>query len=471
MATMTHKVGRVAFSTAADMVLHSVRKNREESIIKLVDLMQKYMSGEKLDINYDLVRKMMGDKECTLNHYVNRLIDEVNPHVLKTTALNLGFEAFFYGTSTIRQKREEHQCNIPWLILMDPTSACNLHCTGCWAAEYGNRLNLSFDEMDSVVTQGKELGTYLYMFTGGEPLVRKDDIIKLCEKHNDCAFLAFTNGTLVDEKLCKQMQKVGNFYLAISIEGFETVNDLRRGSGTYGKVINAMALLKQYGLIFGNSICYTSKNVKTVTSEEFVDLLVNSGSRYAMYFHYMPVGNDASVDLLPTMEQREYMLHRVREIRNMNTGKGLFAFDFQNDGEYVGGCIAGGRNYFHINANGDAEPCVFIHYSGANIRENTLLECLKQPLFMAYRDNQPFNDNHLRPCPMLENPELLQKMVKESGAKSTDLQSPESVENLCGKCHEYAREWACHADKLWNESKHPEHNYENYKKKEYEKAV
>ena len=116
-----------------------------------------------------------------------------------------------------------------------------------------------------------------------------------------------------------------------------------------------------------------------------------------------------------------------------NGGKAIFAMDFQNDGEFVGGCIAGGRNYCHINPKGDVEPCVFIHYSGANIREKSLLECLKQPLFMAYRDGQPFNDNMLRPCPMLENPELLQKMVHETGAKSTDLQSPETVEHLCGE--------------------------------------
>ena len=292
--------------------------------------------------------------------------------------------------------------------------------------------------MDNVITQGKELGIYFYMFTGGEPLVRKADIIKLCEKHNDCAFLAYTNGTLVDEAFCEQMQKVGNLYLAISLEGFAEVNDLRRGNGVFGKVMNAMSLLKQHGLIFGTSICYTSKNIETVTSDEFVDLLVENGSRYALYFHYMPVGNEADVSLLPSVEQRKYMYTRVREIRNMKHGKGLFTMDFQNDGEFVGGCIAGGRNYFHINANGDAEPCVFIHYSGANIRENTLLECLKQPLFMAYRDNQPFNNNQLRPCPMLENPEILQRIVKETGAKSTDLQSPETVEHLCAKCHEYA---------------------------------
>lgn len=466
MGAMTHAAGRMAFSAAIDVALKDVRKNREEGIVKLVDLMEKYMSDEKMDVNYDTVRNMIRDKDCTLNKYMNRIIDEIDPHVLKTTALNLGYEAFFYGTKTIRKMREVHQCNVPWLILMDPTSACNLHCTGCWAAEYGNRLNLTFEEMDNVITQGKELGIYFYMFTGGEPLVRKADIIKLCEKHNDCAFLAYTNGTLVDEAFCEQMQKIGNLYLAISLEGFAEVNDLRRGNGVFGKVMNAMSLLKQHGLIFGTSICYTSKNIETVTSDEFVDLLVENGSRYALYFHYMPVGNEADVSLLPSVEQRKYMYTRVREIRNMKHGKGLFTMDFQNDGEFVGGCIAGGRNYFHINANGDAEPCVFIHYSGANIRENTLLECLKQPLFMAYRDNQPFNNNQLRPCPMLENPEILQRIVKETGAKSTDLQSPETVEHLCAKCHEYADKWAPEADKLWNESTHMEHAYENYEPKE-----
>lgn len=451
MSSISHSAGRLAAGAASDIVLKSLKKDREKSIVKLVDLMEKYMDGEKIDLNYDKAREMICDKDKTLNKYINRLIDEVDPHVLKTMALNLGFEAFMHGTKTIRKMREKYQCNVPWLILMDPTSACNLHCTGCWAAEYGNRLNLTLDEMDKVVTQGKELGVYLYMFTGGEPLVRKKDLIKLCEKHNDCAFLSFTNGTLVDEEFCKEMKRVGNLYLAISLEGFEAVNDLRRGNGVFGKVMHAMELLKENGLVFGTSICYTSKNIETVTNDEFVDLMVEKGCRYALYFHYMPVGNDASVELLPTPEQRVYMKDRVREIRNMSHGKGIFTMDFQNDGEFVGGCIAGGRNYFHINANGDAEPCVFIHYSGANIRTHSLLEILHQPLFMAYHNNQPFNENHLRPCPMLENPEILERLVKETGAKSTDLQSPESAEHLCSKCHEYAENWKPYADKLWSE--------------------
>ena len=106
----------------------------------------------------------------------------------------------------------------------------------------------------------------------------------------------------------------------------------------------------------------------------------------------------------------------------------------------------------HINANGDAEPCVFIHYSDSNIRGKSLLDILQSPLFMAYHDSQPFNGNHLRPCPMLENPEKLRGMVKKTGAHSTDLQSPETADHLCDKCVGYAESWKPVADKLWENS-------------------
>lgn len=450
MAKLTHLSARTAASLGIDVLLKKVNRNdREGEMLKLVDIMEKFMEGDELELDYDWIRGLVGNKDTALNDYLNRGLDELDPHVIKTTALNLGFEAMLSGTKTMHVMRKEHGCNIPWLILMDPTSACNLHCTGCWAAEYGNKLNLSYDEMSDIVRQGKELGIHFYMFTGGEPLVRRDDIIKLCKEHKDCEFLAFTNGTLVDQAFCDEMKSVGNLMLAISLEGSPEVNDFRRGEGVYGRVMDAMDLLKENGLIFGTSICYTSKNCESVTSKEFIDLMVDKGCRYALYFHYMPVGNDASVELLPTPEQRLATKNRICAIRNLEHGEGLFTMDFQNDGEYMNGCIAGGRNYFHINANGDAEPCVFIHYSDSNIRDHSLLEILKRPLFMAYHDNQPFNENHLRPCPMLENPEILQRIVNETGVHSTDLQSPEPVEHLCGKCKPYAASWKPSADKVW----------------------
>ena len=450
MAGLKFQAERAAFSLAADKVLKYMNKtdDRTEALLKLVDLTENFAKDRFQPGSYEAARKMIQDPDNKWVQYLNRLLDEVDPHVLKTTALNLGFDAMLYGTKLMHESREKYQCNIPWLILMDPTSACNLKCTGCWAAEYGHLLNLSFEDMDRVITQGKELGIYLYMLTGGEPLVRKKDVIRLCEKHNDCVFHAFTNGTLVDDEFCQEMQRVGNLSLSISLEGYEEVNDGRRGKGVYQKVMHAMDLLKTYGLIFGTSICYTRANIDTVTSDKFLDMIIEKGCRYAWYFHYMPVGNDAAPELLPNPQQREAVYRRIRRLR---AEKPLFAMDFQNDAEYVGGCIAGGKRYLHINANGDVDPCVFIHYSNANIRECTLLEALQSPIFMAYHDNMPFNDNMLQPCPMLENPERLRKMVKESGAHSTDPMSPETAEHLCGKCDAYAKCWAPEAERLWKE--------------------
>ena len=452
MAGLKFQAERAAFGLAADKVLKYMNKtdDRTKALLKLVDLTENFAKDRFQPGSYEAARKMIQDPDNKWVQYLNRLFDEVDPHVLKTTALNLGFDAMLYGTKLMHESREKYQCNIPWLILMDPTSACNLKCTGCWAAEYGHLLNLSFEDMDRVITQGKELGIYLYMLTGGEPLVRKKDVIRLCEKHNDCVFHAFTNGTLVDDEFCQEMQRVGNLSLSISLEGYEEVNDGRRGKGVYQKVMHAMELLKAHKLPFGVSTCYTSANVDSVSSEEFFDHIIDCGALFVWFFHYMPTGNDAVVELMPNPQQREKMYHKIREYRST---KAIFGMDFQNDAQYVGGCIAGGRRYLHINANGDVDPCVFIHYSNANIYENTLLEALKSPIFMAYHDGQPFNENMLRPCPMLENPQKLRKMVEESGAKSTDLQSPESVEHLCAKCDAYAEHWAPKAEELFPSKK------------------
>ena len=269
------------------------------------------------------------------------MLNQLDPNVARTTALNLGYEAFFRGTKTIRENRVKYQCNIPWLILFDPTSACNMHCVGCWAGEYGHKNNLSFDDMDKIVTEGKELGVYLYMLTGGEPLVRKADILKLAEKHNDVQFAIYTNSTLIDEPFCKEVVRLGNIAFMLSIEGTPETNDARRGEGHYAAVMRAlMDLLKEHGILFGTSICYTRDNIEAVTSDEFMRFLCDKGAHFGFYFHYMPVGNEAAPELMPSPEQRKfYMIQRIRYLRSEACDIPFYPMDFQNDGEFVGGCI------------------------------------------------------------------------------------------------------------------------------------
>ena len=423
-------------------------KDPEKNLSKIMDWADKFSGGEFVS-QRKAIREAIEDPNHPYHSYILHIVNDIDPDVMKTMAVNFFINANLSGWPKQEENRKKYDCNIPWAILLDPTSACNLHCTGCWAAEYGNKLNLTFEEIDSIIRQGKELGIYMYIYTGGEPLVRKKDLIRLCEKHEDCMFLCFTNATLIDEAFAEEMLRVKNFIPAISLEGNETSTDSRRGKGTYQQVRRAMELLHEKKLPYGISSCYTSANYDAITSEEYYDSLIEMGAYFIWYFHYMPVGNDAAPELLPNPEQREAVYHRIRRLR---ATKPLFAMDFQNDAEYVGGCIAGGKRYLHINANGDVDPCVFIHYSNANIRECTLLEALQSPIFMAYHDNMPFNDNMLRPCPMLENPERLRKMVTDCGAHSTDPMSPETVEHLCGKCDQYAAHWAPEAEKLWETS-------------------
>ena len=464
---IAHAAQRAGFNMIVKHLLSSVQKSkskeeRTQVYLKLVDEAERFYGKAATPETLDAVRAAFRDPNNRWTNYIDKVIVETNPNVARMAMLNLGYEAFFRGTKTIRRNREKYHCNIPWLILFDPTDACNMHCKGCWSGTYGHKNNMTFEDMDKIVTQGKALGSYLYMMTGGEPLVRKADILKLAEKHHDAYFGLYTNSTLIDDDFCKEVVRLGNITFMLSIEGTPETNDARRGDGHYEAVMKAMDLFKKYGILFGTSICYTRANIEAVTDENFLRMIADKGARFGFYFHYMPVGQNAVPDLMPTVEQREKMIEKIRYIRSDKCDVEFFPMDFQNDGEAVGGCIAGGRNYFHINAQGDAEPCVFIHFSDRNIHEHSILEMLTSPLFMAYHKGQPFNRNHLRPCPMLENPQTLRQMVKSTGAHGTNAEAEETAEHLCAKCDDYAREWGKEADRIWAAQEHKIPTYENY---------
>lgn len=429
-----------------EKTLKYVHKNPEKNLKNAINLAKK-ISPNDYRSQIETIDKVISDPDDVFHKYILNMLNTIDPDVFDKTVINFLLNSVLFSEDLKKESREKYNCNIPWTILLDPTTACNLKCKGCWAAEYGNSLNLSYEQIDDIISQGKELGIYFYIFTGGEPLVRKKDILKICEKHNDCEFLIFTNSTLIDEEFIDEMLRLKNIVPAISVEGSEFTTDSRRGDGIYNKVIKSMKLLKDNKLPFGISCCYTSQNYKSIISEEFVDEMIERGALFAWYFHFMPVGKGTGKELLPKPDQRKHIYHQLRKFRKT---KPLFFLDFQNDAEYIGGCIAGGRNYLHINANGDLEPCVFIHYSDSNIKEKTLVESLQSPLFMAYHDGQPFNENMLRPCPMLENPNLLRDMVKKSQAKSTDILEKENVDDLCDKCEDYAEDWKPVAEELWN---------------------
>lgn len=468
MNSVQHNIERAAAGKIIDVAIRRLGRKDDAgkrlSYKHVIDFVSKFWKEDKYKDRFDAARAQIDDPDSRWPNFISRILDESDPHVLKTFLLNVGYEMLLRGTKEAHENREKYDCNIPTLIIFDPTSACNMHCEGCWSGTYGHKDNLTFEEMDRIMTQGKELGVHLFLMTGGEPMVRKKDVFRLAEKHPDCEIGIFTNSTLIDEDVCKKVAELGNIAFLLSVEGSAETNDARRGDGHYDAVMNAMDLLKKYGIIFGTSVCYTKYNLDAVTSDDFFRFLSDKGARLGFFFHYMPVGNNAVVDLMPTPEQRVEIIQRIRHIRSADCDIEFFPMDFQDDGEYVNGCIAAGRQFFHINSAGDAEPCVFIHYSDSNIKEKSILEILQSPLFQTYRSAQPFNTNHFRPCPMLENPYYLKEIVDRTGAVSTNQESYESADHLCGKCYDYAAEWAPVAEKTWKSMKHYKPVYANYDK-------
>lgn len=438
-----------AKTAAYKKVVSYLNSDPEKNIPKILDLLMKYDSKGDITRQCEVI-KWAWDQNTNWGQLIRSFFNDVDPSQREKI-----FEAAVINGSLIGfQKQKElsakYKCNMPWAILMDPTSACNLHCTGCWASEYGDDLNMSVETLQDIINQSKEMGCYIFVYSGGEPLMRKDDIITLCEANQDCVFLCFTNATLIDADFADEMRRVGNFIPAISVEGFEEATDARRGQGTFKRLRKSMELLKERDLIFGVSCCYTSQNYQDIGSKEYWDALVEWGAKFVWLFTYMPVGNDAVPELMVTADQRKYMYEKVRGYRETHP---IFSMDFWNDAEYVIGCIAGGRHYLHINANGDVEPCAFIHYSDSNVYDNTLLEAYTNPLFKAYHDAQPFNENMLRPCPALDNPEKIEEIVDKSGAVSTDFVSPEDVHDFANKCRMRSEKWGTVADELWEITK------------------
>lgn len=230
---------------ALDQAMNNISGDPEKNLPKLLSRVDNMGWGKDFATVKDIFHKILNDPENVWYQYIMQLWKDIDNDILKTTFRNFMLNNGLIGFPKQQSLVAQYDCNIPWAILMDPTSACNLHCTGCWAAEYGNKLNMSYETLDNIIRQGKELGTYFYLYSGGEPLVRKADIILLCEAHPDCQFTAFTNGTLIDEAFADEMLRVKNFIPAISVEGFEEDTDFRRGAGTFKKVEEAMAIISR----------------------------------------------------------------------------------------------------------------------------------------------------------------------------------------------------------------------------------
>jgi MoaA/NifB/PqqE/SkfB family radical SAM enzyme len=415
-----------------------------ENLVRMTYLMELIPKKDYYRERIRWFRQLLRENHPSME-FPRRILRELHPHQRDKWITNLAVNHLLSGTNKRKAWAEKEGYYPPSTVVISPTMRCNLSCYGCYAGDYEKDLELSLEEIDSVLCQMKEMGVYFAVISGGEPFF-KDDIFEIFARHSDMAFLVFTHGGLIDERMVERLIEVGNVMPAFSLEGFEKETDERRGPGHFRKVMRAMDLLREAGLSFCGSFTQTSRNTDIITSDAYLNMLVEKGCFALWLFSYVPVGRKPDLTLMPTPAQRDWMRRRTIDYR---ATKPLVMIDFWNDGPIISGCIAGGRKYFHVNANGDIEPCVFCHIAVDNIRSTTINEALKSSLFRRIRQRQGEHDNLLRPCMLIDHPEVGREMFNEVDVYSTHDGASEIFTGLADAMDDYAGRYAAIADQAW----------------------
>lgn len=357
-----------------------------------------------------------------LERYLSDGVRDIVSKAVKATLTNPRESVFLakYSLSAkkaerIRREYENNGEHIPPFIIASITSACNLHCAGCYSRANHACVDcppvgqMSADEWEIVFKEAVQLGIGFILLAGGEPLLRKD-VVSAAAKYPEIIFPIFTNGTMLDDEYFSLLDEHRNLIPVVSIEGHKQSTDLRRGEGMYDKVLAAMARMKERRLTFGASVTQTTANTDEITSDEFIGGLRENGVKIVFFVEYVPVAADTAY-LAPSDTEREIMEKRLNDIRERYTD--VLFISFPGDEKSSGGCLAAGRGFFHINSHGGAEPCPFSPFSDINVKNTSLREVLKSPLFSTLRDENVLTGEHVGGCVLYERRGIVENLIKQ----------------------------------------------------------
>jgi len=324
--------------------------------------------------------------------------------------------AYVWASDVERRTRAAAEGGVtPATIVIEPTSRCNLNCPGCYAKSTHVGDDLPYETMVRIVAEARDMGISLVTVSGGEPFLRESRdgaVTRLAAEFPDLGFLVYTNATLIGPEVAARLGELGNVFPAISVEGHERESDARRGEGYYRSARRARELLAKNEVMYGFSGTVTRANADLLSSDEFIDRRIQEGDLFGWYFLLQPIGRRPDPSLLVTPEQRAHLRDQIYRWRSQ--GKPIFIGDFWNDGVLVGGCIAGGRYYFHIYANGDISPCVFSPISCGNVFDifsgrseyKSLADFVnRHPFFVRFREKQRCIKDWRAPCLLIDHPE------------------------------------------------------------------
>jgi len=290
----------------------------------------------------------------------------------------------------------------PFLVVWNWTHACNLKCKHCYIkADKKLENELTTGEAKKLIDELAEFGVAAISFAGGEPLIRPDFFeVAAYAKQKGFHVSVATNGTLITQKIARQLKRIGVDYVEISLDGAEqkTHDNFRGVPGMFKNSVEGIRRCVRSGLYTGIATTVTKANLDEIP--KIYELGKKLGVKILILFNFVPSGRGKDIintDI--TAEQRENLLNFVYDKIASNSkpqimctapqlgricmqnGKAIPTHFFTPDVtgkytelcEFIGGCGAG-RLYCSIEPNGDVQPCVFMPIKIGNIRETSLKE-------------------------------------------------------------------------------------------------
>ncbi len=370
-----------------------------------------------LEAKEDKVSNQEFDIQEYMTHGVERVVGDAIRATLKNpkeSAFMAKFALASKAASKKRRKAEDAGEHIPPFLIASITSACNLHCAGCYSRHNMATVDaepvkqLSDDEWAQIFDEADELGISFILLAGGEPLLRRG-VMEAAGKRSNILFPIFTNGVFMDDKYFELFDQNRNLIPIMSIEGEKCATDHRRGEGVYDKLISNMDEIHRRGLIFGASVTVTTENLKEVSSDGFLRSLQDRGCKAVIFVEFVPVSEDAQ-HLAPGEADREYLAGEIARLRKEYPE--MVFISFPGDEKNSDGCVAAGRGFFHINSHGGAEPCPFSPYSDINVVESSVKGALKSKLFQALNENEVLKDDHQGGCVLYEKRDMVEALLQ-----------------------------------------------------------
>lgn len=331
-------------------------------------------------------------------------------------------EGAWWLSTLLRQKRmgarrrnaESDNLMIPPVMIFSVTNRCNLQCKGCYAGKRMEEgvVELSSERIGQLFQEASDLGIGVIMIAGGEPMMRPE-ILWEAGKHREIIFPVFTNGLLLNKETIPYFRSMRNLVPILSIEGNRQFTDQRRGRGVYTRLIQTMEHLQKSGRLFGMSLTLTRENFEEVTHPVWLQQHHRLGSSLFFLVEYVPQ-SESDLELCLSDEQKARLQSRLEIVRKQIPAMFI---SLPGDESRYGGCLAAGRGFVHVAADGSLEPCPFAPYSDINITKLPLKEALQSKFLNRIRKSHHLLTEAKGGCALWENRQWVEKQMKREMAR------------------------------------------------------